>query len=154
MGNVTGEPKHLESIKLGNAFRGSGAHVKVAEIISFGASGSAKYSFGTKHKKGRKNVQHILFWNHLSFQRTSRRQGQNKYWHNSLSCCMNQRWPVSWISVLYNYWGTQLAVCSPLVIIIIVVLCVVILAWVDTWLHGEFLHFTEADKEITQRSLG
>lgn len=54
MGNVTGEPKHLESIKVGNAFRGSGAHVKVSEIISFGASGRAKYSFGTKHKKGRK----------------------------------------------------------------------------------------------------
>lgn len=41
----------------------------------------------------------------------------------------------------------QRAAGSPLVIII-VVLRVVVLAWVDARLHGELLHFKEAEREI------
>lgn len=48
-------------------------------------------------------------------------------------------------------WDSRRVACSPLVIII-VVLWVVVLAWVDTWLHGELLHFREEDRQITQHS--
>lgn len=50
-------------------------------------------------------------------------------------------------------WEGQPAASSPLVVII-VVLCVVVLARVDTWLHGELLHFREAEREISQHSAG
>lgn len=48
-------------------------------------------------------------------------------------------------------WDGRWAACSPLVVII-VVLCVVVLARVDTWLHGELLQYREAEGEITQHS--
>lgn len=50
-------------------------------------------------------------------------------------------------------WGGRwAAACSPLVIII-VVLCVVVLARVNTWLHGEVLYFRKAQRENTEHSL-